>query len=194
MVYSVRLLESRPSQTTTDLHADVDCSILGAKWREQRRVRQLLNVHRTGTQKAEKEKTTFFGRTVAFCRTACDDFPGFFNSIWEDGFAICFFGSVFHYFFSLRFRLPNQGIVLSVSSPKVVGNWPAVGGHQKLFTQQRLEFTKLYLILVCLSGPLDRLNAILSLLQALDRYRAPSAIGSAIGRPLSRPISHTPHR
>ena len=41
-----------------------------------------------------------------------------------------------------------------------------------------------------LSGPLDRLNAILSLLQPLDRYRAPSAIGSAIRRPLSRPISH----
>ena len=41
-----------------------------------------------------------------------------------------------------------------------------------------------------LSGPLDRLNAILSLPQPLDRYRAPSAIGSAIGRPLSRPISH----
>ena len=38
--------------------------------------------------------------------------------------------------------------------------------------------------------PLDRLNVILSLLQPLDRYRAPSAIGSAIGRPLSRPISH----
>ena len=41
-----------------------------------------------------------------------------------------------------------------------------------------------------LSGPLNRLNAILSLLHPLDRYRAPSAIGSAIGRPLSRPISH----
>ena len=41
-----------------------------------------------------------------------------------------------------------------------------------------------------LSGPLDRLNAILSLLQPLDRYRAPSAIGSAIGVALSRPISH----
>ena len=39
-----------------------------------------------------------------------------------------------------------------------------------------------------LSGPLNRLNAILSLLQPLDRYRTPSAIGSAIGRPLSRPI------
>ena len=37
-----------------------------------------------------------------------------------------------------------------------------------------------------LSGPLDRLNARLSLLQPLDRYRARSAIGSAIGRPLSR--------
>ena len=37
-----------------------------------------------------------------------------------------------------------------------------------------------------LVGPLNRLNAILSLLQRLDRYRTPSAIGSAIGRPLSR--------
>ena len=41
-----------------------------------------------------------------------------------------------------------------------------------------------------LSGPLNRLNAILSLLQPLDRYRTPSAIGSAIGKALSRPISH----
>ena len=41
-----------------------------------------------------------------------------------------------------------------------------------------------------LSGPLNRLNAILSLLHHLDRYRTPSAIGRAIGRPLSRPISH----
>ena len=41
-----------------------------------------------------------------------------------------------------------------------------------------------------LSEPLNRLNAILSLLQPLDRYRTPSAIGSAIGRPLSRPIWH----
>ena len=41
-----------------------------------------------------------------------------------------------------------------------------------------------------LVAPLNQLNAILSLLQPLDRYRTPSAIGSAIGRPLSRPISH----
>ena len=41
-----------------------------------------------------------------------------------------------------------------------------------------------------LSGPLDRLKAILYLLHPLDRYRTPPAIGSAIGRPLSRPISH----
>ena len=41
-----------------------------------------------------------------------------------------------------------------------------------------------------LSGPLNRLNAILSLLHPLDRYRSHPAIGSAIGRPLSRPISH----
>ena len=37
-----------------------------------------------------------------------------------------------------------------------------------------------------LSGPLNRLNAILSLLHPLDRYRTPFAIGSAIGKPLSR--------
>ena len=41
-----------------------------------------------------------------------------------------------------------------------------------------------------LSGPLNRLNAILSLIHPLDRYRTPSAIGSAIGVALSRPISH----
>ena len=34
-----------------------------------------------------------------------------------------------------------------------------------------------------LSGPLKRLNAILSLLHPLDRYRTLPAIGSAIGRP-----------
>ena len=34
-----------------------------------------------------------------------------------------------------------------------------------------------------LSGPLNRLNAILSLLHPLDRYRTASAIGSAIVRP-----------
>ena len=33
------------------------------------------------------------------------------------------------------------------------------------------------------SGPLNRLNAILSLLHPLDRDRNPSAIGTAIGRP-----------
>ena len=37
-----------------------------------------------------------------------------------------------------------------------------------------------------LSGPLDRLNAILSLLHPFDRYRTPSAIGSATGKALSR--------
>ena len=41
-----------------------------------------------------------------------------------------------------------------------------------------------------LNGPLNQLNAILSLLQPLDRKRTRSAIGSAIGRALSRPISH----
>ena len=34
-----------------------------------------------------------------------------------------------------------------------------------------------------LSGPLNRLDAILSLLHPLNRYRTPSSIGSAVGRP-----------
>ena len=38
------------------------------------------------------------------------------------------------------------------------------------------------------SGPLNRLNALLSLLHPLDHYRTPSVIGSAIGRPLFRPF------
>ena len=50
------------------------------------------------------------------------------------------------------------------------------------------------LVLACschgLSGPLNWLNAILSLLDPLERCRTTSAIGSTIGRPLSRPISH----
>ena len=33
------------------------------------------------------------------------------------------------------------------------------------------------------SGPLNRLNAILSVLHPIDRYGTPSATGSAIGRP-----------
>ena len=45
-----------------------------------------------------------------------------------------------------------------------------------------------------LSGPLNRLNAILSLLHPVDRYRTHSAIGSAIGRPLSRIQLASKHR
>ena len=56
--------------------------------------------------------------------------------------------------------------------------------------QNPTEFHCVLLSFPELSGPLDRLNARLSLLQPLDRYRARSAIGSAIGRPLSRPISY----
>ena len=54
------------------------------------------------------------------------------------------------------------------------------------------KYGNLEQVLAALSGPLNRLNARLCLLQTLDRYRTPSAIGSAIGRALSRPISH-PH-
>ena len=66
------------------------------------------------------------------------------------------------------------------------GLFPQHSGVSPLFLPKRRFRT------VCishdLSGPLDRLNAILSLLQHLNRYRAPSAIGSAIGRTLSRPV------
>ena len=48
---------------------------------------------------------------------------------------------------------------------------------------QSLGFFLLIQTLPELSGPLNRLNAILSLLQPLDRYRTPSAIGSAIETP-----------
>ena len=41
-----------------------------------------------------------------------------------------------------------------------------------------------------LSGPLNRSNAILSLLHPLNSYRTASGIVSAIGRSLSRPVSH----
>ena len=54
----------------------------------------------------------------------------------------------------------------------------------------RCQAVGIVIMIVILSGPLNRLNAILSLLHPLDRYRTPSAIGSAIGRPISRPISH----
>ena len=45
-----------------------------------------------------------------------------------------------------------------------------------------------------LGGPLNRLNAILSLLHPLDLYRTPSAIGSAIGRPHMSPYLASKHR
>ena len=64
------------------------------------------------------------------------------------------------------------------------------GGHRGKISVVDMLFQDFFYRVSVLSGPLDRLNAILSLLQPLDRYRAPSAIGSAIGRPLSRPVSH----
>ena len=56
----------------------------------------------------------------------------------------------------------------------------------KIWQRTKCTFEKCTFVL---GGPLNRLNAILSLLHPLDRYRTPSAIGSVIGRPLSRPIS-----
>ena len=43
-----------------------------------------------------------------------------------------------------------------------------------------------------LSGPLNRLNAILSLLHPLDRYRTPLCDSECDWEALSRPISHPP--
>ena len=82
---------------------------------------------------------------------------------------------------------PPRGRILSppfscLPAPLVGWGWPfesPTGAHNQN-------------ALCLLSGPLNRLNAILSLLQPLDRYRAPSALESAIGEALSRPISH-PH-
>ena len=45
-----------------------------------------------------------------------------------------------------------------------------------------------------LGGPLNQLNAFLSLLQPLDRYRTPSAIGSAIGGGPISPYLASTHR
>ena len=70
----------------------------------------------------------------------------------------------------------------TVSEPKRVDFQRAVSCEPK-------EEERKHTLSECrLSGPLNRLNATLSLLHPLDR--TPSAIGSAIGRPLSRPISH----
>ena len=79
-----------------------------------------------------------------------------------------------------------------------IGGWRAskVPGNKHFWVQRGQNPWKNAALLgaeratTLLSGPLNRLNAILSLLLPLDRYRTPSAIGSAIGRPLSRPISH----
>ena len=89
---------------------------------------------------------------------------------------------------------------VTFSDPNLDATPPGTGGggcDTKIFRGEQLrtppappKFTQLGLRTCLLSGPLDRLNAILSLLQPLDRYRTPSAIGSAIGRPLFRPISH----
>ena len=53
------------------------------------------------------------------------------------------------------------------------------GGGQKVYPSP-LQPKETFL---ALSGPLNRMNAILSVLQPLDRYRIPAAIGNAIGRP-----------
>ena len=67
---------------------------------------------------------------------------------------------------------PDSPAQLQEARPKLSG---VIRANRKFkrFRANRLD----------LSGPLNRLNAIVSLLQPLDRYRTPSAIGSAIGRP-----------
>ena len=58
------------------------------------------------------------------------------------------------------------------------GFGPCLGSGE---SQIQVSFLQSSLLSWELSGPLNRLNAILSLHQPLDRYRTPSAIGSAIG-------------
>ena len=70
--------------------------------------------------------------------------------------------------------------------------FPWTGGSWNLFVRGGLELSSarlqehsqhLHALKQAQSGPLNRLNAMLSLLQPLDRYRTPSAIESANGRP-----------
>ena len=83
---------------------------------------------------------------------------------------------IFHWHFSTHFK--------SFSPPEICTK-------TKKFTARLSEVATLRKTqLASFGGPLNRLNAILSLLHPLDRYRTPSAIGSAIGRLLARPISH----
>ena len=81
-------------------------------------------------------------------------------------------------------RTPNTSVI-----SKLVWKGEIKLHHKRQKAECDLQPAKKYFRAPTLSGPLDRLNAILSLLQPLDRYRTPSAMGSAIGRPLSRPIS-----
>ena len=79
-----------------------------------------------------------------------------------------------------------------IAPPVVIKGHPTKQGHfdEDQGSLHIVDSTSVTIMLWMLSGPLNRLNAILSLLHPLDRYRTPSAIGSAIGRHLSRPISH----
>ena len=73
---------------------------------------------------------------------------------------------------------------------KLAQPFPAPELRAKHFTDTRIFLTK-NLVFISPSGHLNRLNAKLSLLHPLDRYRTPIAIGSEIGRPyLSLPRIH----
>ena len=74
---------------------------------------------------------------------------------------------------------------------KIDQNWlkSAKGLNREVFVSQLRpgELTQRSLV-----APLNRWNAILSLLQPFDRYRTPSAVGRAIGRPyLALSCTHT---
>ena len=94
---------------------------------------------------------------------------------------LCFF-----LFLSCAF-VQHQSFYVSKKKSYKTPLFGQVGGCNKMFLNN-LCFSNVKVM--SLSGPLDRLNAILSLLHPSTATGAPSAIGSAIGRPLSRPISH----
>ena len=79
---------------------------------------------------------------------------------------------------------PNR----SQSSEEIAANWSKSEQIAESKTRKPEESREIRTNRKKLGGlvALNRLNAILSLLQPRDRYRTSSAIGSAIGRPLSR--------
>ena len=102
-----------------------------------------------------------------------------------------FFHTVFDVKISVKFSVahPNPGKRSRENFTKISRRfWQRK--TKKNFTSALLQGRELSEFLTALVAPLNRLNAIPSLLQPLDSYRTRSAIGNAIGRALSRPVAH----